>query len=79
MFELAGLLVDLAEQEFGYKGRVVRQQSDAADYLVDNPNRRCPNIGKARAHIGYDPKIHLEDGLRRSLIWYSGNLEAEDA
>ena len=50
-----------------------------ADYLVDNPNRRCPNIDKGRAHLGYDPTILVDEGLRRSLIWYHHNQEAEDA
>jgi nucleoside-diphosphate-sugar epimerase len=79
MAELAGLMVGLAQRHLGYSGRVVRRQSNAEDYLVDNPNRRCPNIGKARTQIGYDPKIPLEEGLERSLIWYSGHLKAEDA
>ena len=47
------------------------------DYLVDNPNRRRPVIDKARDELGYDPGISLQDGIRRSLIWYSGNQEAE--
>jgi nucleoside-diphosphate-sugar epimerase len=49
------------------------------DYLVDNPNRRCPIIAKARAEIGYSPSISIDEGLRRSLIWYNDNREAEDA
>jgi UDP-glucuronate decarboxylase len=79
MLELAGLLVGTAKKLFGYDGQVVRRESDAKDYLVDNPNRRCPKIEKARTDIGYNPGISLEEGLKRSLIWYSGNLEAEDA
>jgi len=35
-------------------------------------------ISKARTDIGYDPEIGVDDGLRRALIWYSGNQEAED-
>jgi nucleoside-diphosphate-sugar epimerase len=79
MLDLAGLLVGLAKRHFNYNRQVVHQESDAKDYLVDNPNRRCPKIGKARAEIGYSPGIALEEGLKRSLLWYSGNLEAEDA
>ena len=47
-----------------------------ADYLVDNPNRRCPIITKARAQLGYDPKIEFEDGLDRALLWYRDNQDA---
>lgn len=77
--ELADRVVTLAKDLFGYQGKVVRQVSNDKDYLVDNPNRRCPVIAKARAEIGYRPSISIDEGLRRSLIWYNDNREAEDA
>ena len=46
---------------------------------MDNPNRRCPIITKARTELGYDPQVTIDDGLRRSLVWYSGNREASEA
>jgi UDP-glucuronate decarboxylase len=52
---------------FGYRGRVVYQTSADADYLTDNPNRRCPVITKAREKLGYHPKIEVGDGIRRYL------------
>jgi UDP-glucuronate decarboxylase len=58
---------------------VVRRKTPDQNYLVDNPNRRCPVIAKARAELGYDSQVALDEGLRRSLIWYSGNREASDA
>jgi nucleoside-diphosphate-sugar epimerase len=79
MAELAEKLVGMARELFGYKGKVVRQSSQDANYLVDNPNRRCPSIIKARAHLGYNPCVSLEEGLKQSLIWYGENREAEDA
>ena len=79
MSELADIMVRLAKDSVGYQGKVVRQTSPDKDYLVDNPNRRCPVIAKARNELGYDPRIGLEEGLRRSLIWYSGNREASEA
>ena len=36
-------------------------------YLVDNPNRRCPDIRKARIELNYDPKITIIDGINRYL------------
>lgn len=71
--ELAQRMVDLARELFGYSGRVVRQRSDDADYLTDNPTRRRPDIAKARRELRYEPVVSLDDGLRRSLIWYSEN------
>ena len=77
--QLAGKLADLGRELFGYGGRVVHKESQDKDYLVDNPNRRCPIITKARTELGYAPQVSLDEGLRRSLIWYSGNTEASEA
>ncbi len=78
MLELARLMTSLAKELFGYKGKVVHQQSADQQYLVDNPNRRCPVIEKARSHLGYAPAVPLEEGLRRSLIWYHYHPQAEN-
>ncbi len=75
--ELAERMAALSRRELGYTGSVVRATSDDADYLVDNPNRRSPIILKARQELAYEPSIDLDEGLRRSLIWYRGNDESE--
>jgi nucleoside-diphosphate-sugar epimerase len=77
--DLAERAVKLGQELFGYSGKVVRKVSTDKDYLVDNPSRRCPVITKARTELGYDPQITIDEGLRRSLIWYSGNREASEA
>jgi nucleoside-diphosphate-sugar epimerase len=79
MADLAAKVIEISKELFGYTGALVMQPSPQQDYLVDSPNRRCPQIGKARAEINYSPGISLDEGLRRSLIWYSGNKEGEDA
>ncbi len=77
--ELAGMAVSASAELFGYKGKVVLGRSTEADYLVDNPNRRCPIIDKARTQLGFEPKVSVEDGIYRSLIWYSHNQVAAEA
>ena len=79
MSELAQKVVATAGDLFGYRGKLVHQRNVEADYLVDNPNRRCPNIDKARAHLGYDPRIEVDEGLRRAMVWYHHNRDAEEA
>ncbi|MEM9601223.1 MAG: NAD-dependent epimerase/dehydratase family protein [Pseudomonadota bacterium] len=79
MRELAERVIDQAQALWGYQGALKLGQSDDADYLTDNPNRRCPIIDKAREHLRYEPGIGIDDGLRRALVWYSENREAEDA
>lgn len=75
---LAEKMIAWARDLFGYRGRLVRAQSADKDYLVDNPNRRCPVIAKARTQLGYEPLVSLDEGLRRALVWYAGNREAEE-
>jgi nucleoside-diphosphate-sugar epimerase len=79
MAELGGRVVAIARDLFDYTGKVVLGQSEEQDYLVDNPNRRRPVITKAREQLGYDPQVGLDEGLRRSLLWYADNQAAEDA
>jgi nucleoside-diphosphate-sugar epimerase len=79
MAELAEKTAALGRELFAYKGKVVRAESKDKDYLIDNPNRRCPVIDKARSELRFDPQITLDEGLRRSMIWYSGNREASEA
>ena len=79
MFELAERVTALARQLFGYAGKVVRNQSTEPEYLTDNPNRRCPVVKKARTELGYAPVVDLQEGLRRSLVWYSYNRSAPEA
>jgi UDP-glucuronate decarboxylase len=38
-------------------------------YPADEPQRRCPDITKARIQVGYEPQVALDDGLRRFFQW----------
>jgi len=73
MRELAEATVRIGNELFGTELAITYRPSTEAAYLVDNPNRRCPDIGKAREQLGYQPRIGLELGLRRTLTWYAGN------
>jgi UDP-glucuronate decarboxylase len=77
--ELAERVVALSRELLGYRGRLIRRTSSDPDYLSDNPNRRCPRIDKARTETGYEPTMPLDEGLRRTLLWYRDNQKAEDA
>jgi UDP-glucuronate decarboxylase len=78
MLDLAEMVAGLANDLFGHDRKVVRGRSPETDYLVDNPNRRCPDITKARQELQYRPRVTLEEGLRRTLLWYSGNQAGEE-
>jgi UDP-glucuronate decarboxylase len=38
-------------------------------YPADEPMRRCPDIRKARLQLKYEPRVTLQEGLRRFLAW----------
>jgi nucleoside-diphosphate-sugar epimerase len=79
MAELAQKVIDLSRELFGYPGKLVRKPNPEETYLIDNPNRRCPNIEKGRVHLGYNPTVLVDEGLRRTMMWYHHNREAEEA
>jgi len=37
---------------------------------VDDPGVRCPDITLARTELGWNPSIHLREGLERTLPWF---------
>ena len=52
---------------------------------VDDPKVRQPDISKARAVLGWEPKVDLDEGLERTLVFFTqkiaslgGKLEDED-
>lgn len=38
-------------------------------YPADEPKRRCPDIKKAKYHLGFNARVDLQDGLNRFLNW----------
>ncbi len=54
---------------FGYAGTVRHEKSSDPDYLTDNPNRRCPDIAKARRELGFAPGVAPAEGIRRYLTF----------
>lgn len=45
----------------------------------DDPTRRRPDITKAKTHLGWSPKITLDEGLKKMIAWYGerrGDLPA---
>jgi dTDP-glucose 4,6-dehydratase len=43
----------------------------------DDPTRRRPDITKAKALLGWEPKIRLREGLERSLQYFEGCVAKE--
>jgi len=37
----------------------------------DDPKRRCPDTSKLEKLVGWKPKINFEEGLKRTIMWFS--------
>ncbi len=45
------------------------------DRPVDDPTVRQPDISLARAELGWEPKVSIEEGLQRTIEWFRGHPE----
>jgi len=43
----------------------------------DDPKRRCPDIRKAKRLLGWEPRVPLADGLRRTIEYFQGQFAAQ--
>jgi dTDP-glucose 4,6-dehydratase len=60
MLELAGIVNEIA----GGKSDLVFEERP-----VDDPEMRRPDISLARATLGWEPSVSLEDGIARTVEW----------
>lgn len=58
----------------GNRSDIVYQKKDYADVEL-----RIPSIEKAQRVLGFEPKVNLMEGLRRTAAWYREQLAAEAA
>ena len=42
----------------------------------DDPKRRKPDISRARQVLGWEPRVPLEEGLRKSIEYFSSLIAA---
>lgn len=62
---LAGLVIKLT----GSKSRIIHNPLP-----VDDPKKRKPDISRARASLGWEPKVGLEDGLKQTISYFRAEL-----
>lgn len=65
--QLADIYQAAGKEILGYGGKVIYAVPEDKNYLVNNPQRRCPVISKAKNILGYAPTIDVEEGVRRFL------------
>ena len=58
-------LIELLEKELGVKAIIDRQSMQPGDVPMT-----FANIEKARAMLGYNPSVKIEEGVRRFVAWF---------
>jgi GDP-L-fucose synthase len=62
--ELAGLISRLMK----FDGKIVWDRSKP-----DGQPRRCLDVGRAKAELGWSAKVGMEEGLKHTIEWYTKN------
>jgi len=58
----------------GSRSRIVHRELPQ-----DDPQVRQPDISKARRILGWEPRVDLDDGLRRTLAYFQDRVERQGA
>lgn len=57
-------------------GRILEMIPESKSKIVyknlpqDDPQRRCPDIGLAKRKLNWEPKVGLEEGLKKTIEWF---------
>ena len=68
MSDLAKLVCKVTDFKQGYE-----TTEYPSSYPEDEPNRRCPDISKIKTILNFEPKVNLEEELKRFLDWSKDN------
>jgi nucleoside-diphosphate-sugar epimerase len=75
--EIAELVIEISKEITGSESGLVYEPLPQ-----DDPRRRCPDIGRAREALGWEPRVPAREGLKMTLRWFaerSGSPEASSA
>ena len=73
-------MVDLVRRLEKTLGRKLKTEimEHPDSYPADEPQRRCPQIRKAKLQLGYEPRVTLDEGLGRFLSWTDANYTGKE-
>jgi nucleoside-diphosphate-sugar epimerase len=78
----AGEVFNLGDTEeqtvMAYAETIIRLCESSSNILfedgrIDDPERRRPDISKAQRLLGWQLRVNMEEGLRRTIEWFSRN------
>ena len=64
--DLAGRIIDLS----GSRSKIINKPLPE-----DDPVQRCPDITLARNQLDWSPKVRLEDGLKKTIVYFENLLK----
>lgn len=62
-------LAKTVAEMFGDDAKIEKTTGPTDAYASADPKRRCPDISKIKAKLGYEPKIGLKTGIKRFVEW----------
>lgn len=65
--------------ELAEKVIALTKSKSKIEYLplpMDDPRQRQPDIGRAKSLLGWEPKVALDEGLRRTVAYFEGVLRS---
>ncbi len=71
------------EREIRNVAEVIRSACNSPSEIVyrpalkDDPTRRCPDITRIRATLGWEPRVNLDEGLSETVPWFRERLASE--
>ncbi len=59
-----------------FAGKIIRLTGSRSKIVhkplpQDDPKQRCPDISKAKKELGWAPKVDLDEGLKKTIEWFS--------
>lgn len=66
---------ELSVRDLAEEIRAAAGSDSPIEYIegaVDDPQRRCPDISRARRELGWEPVVGRAEGLRRTIDWFAG-------
>ncbi|MFH1201288.1 MAG: UDP-glucuronic acid decarboxylase family protein [Candidatus Omnitrophota bacterium] len=65
VLELAKIIIKMT----GSKSKIIYESLPQ-----DDPKQRCPDISKAKKLLSWQPKVKLEEGLMKTILWFKAHL-----
>ncbi len=65
MEKLAEIVIDV----YGSHIPIIKTKGPNDAYVSSDPRRRCPDLTKIMAQLGYHPEVNVREGLRRFIEW----------